>query len=127
MPVKNPDLLPLFDDAKRLLEPYADRLSPRKDEPGSYDLWSNKTVEIDGRTHKGIFFAGLIVQKSYVGFYYMPIYTDTEASDFFGPELLKLLKGKSCFYLKTMTPEIKRQMIQALSKGFALYEARGWV
>ena len=127
MTVKNPALLPLFEDLKRLLEPYADRLAVRRDEPGYFDLWSEKPVEIDGRKRKELFFAGLIVQKNYVGFYYMPVYTDEEAQGFFGPELLALLKGKSCFYVKKLTPEIESQIEQALAKGFALYESRGWL
>jgi hypothetical protein len=126
MPVKNPDLLPLFEDAKKLLVPYAKRLSVRKDEPGAYDLWSEKEVVVEGRKKKGVFFAGLIIQKSYVGFYYMPVYTDAGAAEFFGPEMLQLLKGKSCFYLKELTPEIRRQMKDALRRGFELYQDRGW-
>ncbi len=125
--VKNPDLIPLFKSAKKLLEPYAKRLSVRRDEPGYYDLWSDKEVEIAGRKRKDVFFASLIIQKSYVGFYYMPVYTHQEAREFFGPELLALLKGKSCFYLKELTPEIRRQMTRALKEGFNLYKERGWV
>lgn len=127
MPVKNPELVPLFEEAKKLLLPYEKHFNARHDEPGGYDLWSEKDVVIEGRKRKGVFFAGLIIQKHYVGFYYMPIYADEKAAEFFGPELLKLLKGKSCFYLKALTPEIKKQMKSALAGGFELYKQRGWV
>lgn len=128
MPVKNPALLPLFADAKELLEPYAEHFTVRRDEPGYYDLWSEKDIVIEGRKRKEVFFAGLIIQKSYVGFYYMPIYADAErAREFFGPELLATLKGKSCFYLKELTREIRAQMTEALAKGLELYRSRGWV
>lgn len=127
MPVKNPDLLPLFEEAKTLLEPYADRLTVRRDEPGYYDLWSEKDMIVNGRPRKELFFAGLIVQKAFVGFYYMPVYTDEEAKTFFGPELLATLKGKSCFRLKRMTPEIREQIVDALRRGYDLYASKGWV
>ena len=127
MTVKNPDLIPLFEEAKKLLEPYAQKLTVRRDEPGYYDLWSEKDVVIAGRKRTEVYFAGLIIQKSYVGFYYMPVYTHDEAKEFFGPEMLRLLKGKSCFYLKELTPEIRAQMKDALTRGFALYKERGWV
>ena len=128
MAVKNPELLPLFAQAKRLLEPYAQTFAVRWDEPGRYELWSDKPVVIDGRTKKGgVFFAGLIVQKSYVGFYYMPTYADDQLREFFGPELLRLLKGKSCFYLKRLTPELEQQMADALRRGRDLYATRGWI
>lgn len=128
MPVKNPDLLPLFAKAKELLEPYAKHFTVRRDEPGYYDLWSEKDLVIEGRKRKDVFFAGFIVQKSFLGFYYMPIYTDREeAREFFGAELLATLRGKSCFHLKELTPQIRAQIAEALARGYELYRARGWV
>jgi hypothetical protein len=127
MAVKNPDLLPLFEQAKSLLEPYSEYFAVRRDEPGYFDLWANKEIIIEGRKRSEVFFAGLIVQKSYVGFYFMPVYTEDEAKEFFGAELLATLKGKSCFYLKKLTPELRQQMQEALEKGFEMYNAKGWV
>lgn len=127
MAVKNADLLPLFGELKALLEPYAGRYAVRRDEPGHYELWSEKDVVIDGRKRRDVFFAGLIVQKSYVGFYYMPVYVDTGLVDVFGPELLALLKGKSCFRVRELTPTLRRQIRDALKKGHSLYRSRGWV
>jgi len=109
MAVKNPDLLPLFDELKELLAPYEKRkLVPKHDEPGNYDLYSVKDVVIAGRPKKEVFFAGLIIQKSYVGLYYMPVYTHEEAADLIGPELMATLKGKSCFYIKELTPVLRK-------------------
>ena len=45
----------------------------------------------------------------------------------FGRELLATLKGKSCFHLKRMTPEIRAQIEAALAVGWRLYEERDWV
>jgi hypothetical protein len=67
---------------------------------GFYDLWCFKELEIAGRKRKEVFFASIVTRKSYVGFYYMPIYTDTGLSEVFKPELLSLLEGKSCFHIK---------------------------
>ena len=78
MDVKNEAFLPLFAEVKELLAPYAARLTVRKDEPGYFDLWSEKDIEVDGRRRKDVFFCGLIIQKSYVGFYFMPLYADQE-------------------------------------------------
>jgi hypothetical protein len=131
MPVKNPDLVPLFEQLKRLLTPYAANFTSRRDEPGYYDLWSEKELVIEGRRRTEVFFAGLIVQKSYVGFYFMPVYADpgladAERTDVFGPELLATLKGKSCFHIKRLTPELEAQIAAALDAGYDLYVARGW-
>lgn len=127
MDVKNEALLPLFEEVKQLLTPYAARLTARKDEPGHFDLWSEKEIVVDGRRRKEVFFAGVIVQRSYVGFYFMPLYADDDLSLVFGRELLATLKGKSCFHLKRMTPELRTQIEDALAAGWRLYEERGWV
>jgi hypothetical protein len=127
MAVKNEKLVPLFDSVKRLLAPYAAGLVTRRDEPGYYDLWSEKEVEVAGRTRPEVFFAGLIIQKSYVGFYFMPVYTDDDLSAVFGAGLLSLKKGKSCFHIKALTPALTEQLEAALAAGYRLYEDRGWV
>ena len=125
--MKNESLLPLFAEVKGLLDPYAQRLTTRRDEPGYFDLWSEKDIEIDGRRRAEVFFCGLIIQKSYVGFYFMPLYADQERSLVFGPDLLATLKGKSCFHLKQMTPALREQLVGALAAGWRMYEERGWV
>jgi hypothetical protein len=57
----------------------------------------------------------------------MPVYTDPERKKLFKPELLSLLKGKSCFYVRRLDPELKRQIKAALADGYKLYKKRGWV
>ena len=93
-------LVPIFDRLKEILKKYEDPLKPKFDLDSKYDLCSFKDLEIAGRKRKEVSFAGLIIQSKWVGFYYMPIYTDTSFTDVFKPELLKLLKGKSCFRIK---------------------------
>ena len=117
----------LFSQLRALLKKYEDILKPKKDEDGFYDLWSFKDLEIAGRKRKEVFFASIVTRKNYVGFYYMPIYTDTGLSEVFKPELLSLLKGKSCFHIKQLTPELETQIKEALETGYKLYQDRGWV
>ncbi len=57
----------------------------------------------------------------------MPIYTDTDLKEVFKLELLKMLKGKSSFYIKKLDDELKSQIREALELGFQLYKERGWV
>lgn len=126
MPVKNPDLIPLFNELKDLLAPYEDRFTVRRNEPGYYDLWSEREVTVAGRKRTEVFFAGLIIQKRYVGFYYMPVYAESELSAVFGAELLATLKGKSCFYITTLPTSLREQIVDALARGYELYVDRGW-
>lgn len=121
------NLIQIFKKLKKLLKKYENPLKPRIDLDSRYDLWSIKDVELSGRKRKGVHFASLIIQGSYVGFYFMPIYTNTELKNVFGRELLKTLKGKSCFHIKQLDIELIKQIEKSLEIGFELYKKRGWI
>ena len=121
------DLADAMEEIRSLLEKYAPPLEVRTDAKGGYHLWSVKNITVDGRKRKEVYFAGVIPQKGYIGFYYMPIYTNPEHSSMFKPELLALLKGKSCFHVRRLEPAVKKQIKGALKSGFKLYKQRGWV
>ncbi len=121
------DLNEVFITLKRELLPYHPPLNPKADTERAYDLWSFKDLVIEGRKRKEVYFAGLMIHKDYVGFYYMPVYAEPEIRAFFKPELLKLLKGKSCFHIKRLDDEILEQVREVLAQGFKLYQERGWV
>ena len=121
------DLQAIFGATKPLLQAYQPPLVPKTDTERYFDLWSLKPVVIDGRKRKEVFFASLVIQKDYVGFYFMPIYAETDLKTVFKPELLRLLKGKSCFHIKKLDDELLRQIKAAVKIGHALYQERGWV
>lgn len=121
------DLTIIFNSLKEILIKYENPLVAKFNLEGRYELYSLKDLIIEGRKKKEVFFAGLIIQKSYVGFYYMPVYIDTELKAMFKPELLKLLKGKSCFHIKSVDSEIETQIVEALDKGYMMYKERGWL
>ena len=124
------DLRAIFDRLEASLRRYAPPFVVRSGGvAGKRDcqLWSEKAVEIEGRKRDEIFFAGLIAQKGYVGFYFMPVYTHASQKEVFAPELLALLKGKSCFHVTRLDDRLVEQVEDALAAGFALYRGRGWV
>ncbi|HZU86200.1 MAG TPA: hypothetical protein VFF78_01880, partial [Anaerolineaceae bacterium] len=117
----------IFTQLKLLLQAYQPPFTPKRDEKGYYDLWSFKTLEIDGRKRKEVFFAGIILHKDYVGFHFMPVYGDPEMKSVFQPELLKLLQGKSCFHIKKLDDTLLAQIRSVLEIGFQAYQEHGWV
>lgn len=122
------NLKPIYEGLAALLEPYKEYLidKPSGTKP-NIQLWGSKSVVIEGRRRDSVFFAGIIEQKGYVGFYFMPVYSDAEARDFFDPALLKMLKGKSCFHITRWDENIAGVVEKALNKGFELYRSRGWI
>ena len=123
----NSELIEVYKRLKEILKQYENPLTPKFDFDSRYDLWSVKDLVIDGRKRKEVSFAALIIQSNYVGFYFMPIYTNVDLKSVFGPELLKLLKGKSCFHIKKLNDVLEKQIIEALDLGYSLYKDRGWI
>jgi hypothetical protein len=121
------ELISIFKKLKKILKTYEKPLVSHWNLDSKYDLWSEKEITIGKRIKKEVYFAGLIIQSSYVGFYFMPIYTDSKLKDVFQPELLKTLKGKSCFHITYLDNKLESQIKTALKKGYSLYKKRGWI
>lgn len=121
------NLKEIFDEIKPLLAEYEPPMVVTANDESHYELYTGKKVIIEGRKKPTLSFASLIIQGGFVGFYFMPVYTNVEIKEVFKPELLKLLKGKSCFHIKKMTPEILNQIRDALKIGFNRYQEQGWV
>jgi hypothetical protein len=97
------------------------------DDGSHYVLWSIKDVVIGGKKREEVYFAGLIIQSTYVGFYYMPVYGEPGMKKVFKKELLSMLKGKACFHIKKLDKTLIVQIREALETGYKLYKKNGWV
>jgi hypothetical protein len=71
--------------------------------------------------------ADLMMQTGFVGFYFMPIYIEPALKKHLSPALLKLLKGKTCFHIKAITPELAESLKTALDLGTNSYREKGWI
>ncbi len=71
--------------------------------------------------------AAAILQKGYVGFYLMCIYMNDAAKKKLSPSLLKLLKGKTCFQVKSLDDGLRKDIQTALEMGTESYRERGWI
>ena len=122
------ELLAIFEAVKKEVNPYEKgTIKARIDIQGKYDLWSEKPVEAFGRKYPAMAFAAVILQSTYVGFYFMPVYGSEKVKETFTPQLLKTLKGKACFHIKTTDKELMKDIRQALKTGYEAYKTNGWV
>lgn len=124
-----PSLASIYDELESILAGFSPPFTGRDSAvrgKRSYVLVSEKEVVFKGHKKPELWFAGIIEQKSYIGFYYMPIYCITNMVKP-APGLMKLLKGKSCFYIKTLTPELKKDVASALRAGLTAYKKQGWL
>ncbi len=119
------DLDLIFSSLKGLLEAYRPPLVAKVEDDRRFELWSVKPLVIEGRKRSEVFFASAIIQKGYVGFYFMPVYSAPEMKDLFPPELLSLLKGKSCFHIKKLDKKLLAQVRKALKDGYQTLQDQG--
>ena len=123
-----PELVPIFEAIKKLMTPYAKgHLQLRGGEGGQVVLLSDKEVVIDGRKREGLWFVSALIQKGYVGFYYMPVYMNEPVRRQLPAEFLKCLKGKACFHIKKNDPLLFDQIKEALQIGFDCWRKNGWI
>jgi hypothetical protein len=122
-------LLEIFHALKKELKPYEKgTIKALFDMEGKYDLWSVKKVMAHGKMRDEVSFAALIVQSTYVGFYFMPIYSNPEEmKTILSPELLKCLKGKACFHIKKADADVLKQVKAAMKAGYEQYKKNDWV
>jgi hypothetical protein len=123
----NSRLPQIYETLKQELLSISSNFNEIRELPGRIDLVSKRDLVIDGRKRKEIWFCGLIIQSSYVGFYYMPVYARPELKNVFSPKLLKHLKGKSCFHIKELDSELLTDIRSSLQTGIKIYKDLGWI
>ena len=84
--------------------------------PGSY---GGKPVSVP--------LGAVILQKGYVGLYLMCVHMNKEAEKKISPNLMGLLKGKSCFHVKKLDDGLRADIEAALVLGTKAYKERGWL
>ncbi len=123
-----PEMVVIFNRIKKLLLPYEKGvLKIHGGEGGQIFLISHKEVTIAGKKRPELWFASALIQKGYVGFYYMPVYGYKKLGEQIHPELMKCLKGKACFHIKKNDENLYKQIEEALQIGYDSYKKLGWV
>jgi hypothetical protein len=75
----------------------------------------------------GYYFASVMPKPKDVRLYFFPIYTHTDAFSDVSDELRKCLKGKSCFHVKKLSPELESEFNSMIKKGAELYKKEGLI
>lgn len=122
------DLIEIFQTIRAAMQPYETLgFNTRVNSDTDYDLWSEKNVVLMGKNRSEIYFAGLKIMKSSVTLHFMLIYTNPELKEFLHTDLLKLLKGKSCFHFKKIDDTMLAHVVNAFEIGYKFYKKNEWV
>lgn len=80
-----------------------------------------------GRKKPEVYFGAAIIQSNYVGLYLMHVYMNAEYLKKISPELVKTLKGKSCFHIKTLDNNLIKQIEAAVKDGMECYRKLNFI
>jgi hypothetical protein len=119
MPTSN-DFSIVFEQLKKILKPYAPKLTITADTATSYSLdgpYSEKWQKV-------IFFGAAQIKKNYVSFYLMPVYMFPELLKEISPELKKHMQGKSCFNFKQVEPDLFKELKDLTRKGVEKFRSK---
>lgn len=122
------DLGKTFQQIKKLFTKYEPKLKVRTNKKDRYELefdkqYATKSLKTGKTTIKdGLYFAGIIIQKNYVGLYFMPIYSHKSKFKDLSKDFMKKLKGKSCFHIKELDRSTKQQAASMIKTGYDLYK-----
>ena len=104
----------VFEELKKILKPYASKLTVTADTPEAYSL--------DGpyseKWKRTLFFGSAQIKKNYVSFYLMPVYMFPNLLENISPELKKHMQGKSCFNFKKVEPDLFKELTNLTKKSF---------
>jgi hypothetical protein len=103
----------VFEGLKKILKPYAPKLTITADTPDVYSL----DGPYNEKWQKVIFFGAAQVKKNYVSFYLMPVYMYPDLLKEVSPALRKRMQGKSCFNFKKVEPELFKELAELTRKG----------
>ena len=123
-----PDFVEIFQTIRASLQPYATLgFSNRTNSETTYDLWSDKNVEIDGEQKHEVFFASVSIEEDHVAFHFMPAFARPDIKRVFDEEQLQLLKEDSYFHITELDELLMSKIEDVLAEGYRLYKERTWV
>jgi len=118
-----PDLIPAFQELRKILLPYvAILLTTRDDEQELY-----LDTQYVQKNKKPLFFGAVQLKKRYVSFHLMPVYLKPELLAAVSPALKACMQGKSCFNFTTIEPELFSELEVLTRASYESYKAQGFV
>lgn len=118
-----PDLHPVFDQLRKIMEPYATRLARKVDTADELYVDTRHVL----KNRKPLFFGAVQIRKSYVSFHLMPVYVRPALLDGVSPALKKRMQGKSCFNFAVVDRTLFKELAALTAAGYQSYREQGFV
>ncbi len=105
---------------QNLFKAHVPPLQVRKDNENVFEVAGTKEAMQGKQKVDGFYFGSVVPKPKDIRLYYFPIYTHADEFSI-SPELKKCLKGKSCFHIKKLTPDLLKEIELMIQKGVAVY------
>lgn len=109
-----PDLEPVYQRLKSILERYGQRLYVTDERPMSYGV----DAAPDGDQNPTTWFAGVRLGKRSVSYYLVPVYVDPSLAETISPELKRHMQGKSCFNFTKIDEALFAELVLLTGVGY---------
>ena len=117
----------IWDTLKEQLASLSPSVQVRVDKETNFEVAGTKPVMQGKQQVDGHYFANIVPKPKDIRLYFFPIYTHSTEFDPLSPELQRSLKGKSCFHIKKLSPEMEAEIARMLKHGLELYQRDGLV
>ncbi|MDP6908470.1 MAG: hypothetical protein QF371_03140 [Flavobacteriales bacterium] len=115
------DLAEIQETLRTILKSQIPPLRIRKDNPQTFEVCGTKEAMQGKKKVDGYYFGSVVPKPKDIRLYYFPIYTHVNEFSL-SDELKKSLKGKSCFHIKKLSPEMEKEIGEMVMKGVELYQ-----
>jgi hypothetical protein len=113
------DFQSTFESLEKILQRHAGNLFVKKDEPRQYYL---ETISPSWKCQR-MFFAAAVINKSYVSFHLMPLYTSPELLKNISSGLKRRMQGKSCFNFTAPDAHLFNELEKLTQAGYEKYKS----
>lgn len=107
----------VFEELKRILKPYAGRLTVTTDTPDTYSLEGPYSQ----KWKRELVFGSAQIKKNYVSFHLMAVYMYPALLEGISPGLKKRMQGKPCFNFKKVEAGLFRELEDLTRKGIVKF------
>ena len=119
----------IFEKIKSALQKQSPPMVISKSTSENFELIGNKPVPYGSKKTiaPGMFFCSLIICKDMVSFHFFPIYMKRKMFEPLIPNMIRLLKGKSCFNFKKTEQVNEKELTALLKKGIEAWKKLGYM
>jgi hypothetical protein len=122
------DLNEIADRLKNVLNKHSRVFRVTSEQPENYQVSGTIPTMQGKKKVDGIYFASVVPKPKDVRFYFFPLYTHKDGIDSLLTDgTRKFLKGKTCFHIRYLTPEIEQNLQLITDEAVRLYQNDNWL